>query len=92
MFDLLKRPLVTEKNTERAATLNEYVLEVSLDANRIQIKKAVEKFFSVEVLRVNTQVCRKETRKLGKYPGKRRLWKKAVVKLKEGQKLDFISG
>ncbi len=91
MFDIIKRPLVTEKNTLRANLHNEYAFEVDLKVNRTQIKQAVEKLFSVMVLRVNTMICRKEQRKLGKSPGKRQLWKKAIVKLKEGDKFDFVA-
>jgi ribosomal protein L23 len=46
----------------------------------------------VSVVRVNTLISRKESRKLGKFPGKRKLWKKAMVKLKEGDKFDFVAG
>lgn len=91
MFDIVRRPLVTEKNTLRAGAHNEYAFEVSLDANRKQIKEAVEKLFGVKVERVNTMVNRKEARRLGKMPGKRRLWKKAIVKLKEGDKFEFAA-
>ncbi len=92
MFDIIRRPLVTEKNTRQAQAFNEFAFEVSLTANRKQVKEAVEKLFGVKVLRVNTLVNRKEARKLGKMPGKRRLWKKAIVKLKEGDKFEFAAG
>jgi large subunit ribosomal protein L23 len=91
MFDIIRRPLVTEKNTLRAGTLNEYAFEVSLEANRKQIREAIEKLFGVKVERVNTLVGRKPARKLGRMPGKRRLWKKAIVKLKEGDKFEFAA-
>ncbi len=91
MYDIIKRPIITEKNTLHASKLNEYAFEVSLDSNRVQIKQAVEKLFGVKVLRVNTMVNRKEPRKLGRMVGKRRLWKKAIVKLKEGDKFDFVA-
>lgn len=91
MFDIIKRPLVTEKNTLNGAKLNEHAFEVDLRANRTEIKKAVEKLFGVTVLRVNTMINRKEARKLGKIPGKRKLWKKAIVKLKEGDKFEFVA-
>ncbi len=91
MFDIIRRPLVTEKNTLRAAKLNEYAFEVSLEANRKQVKEAVEKLFGVKVVRVNTLVGRKPAKKLGRMPGKRRLWKKAIVKLKEGDKFEFAA-
>lgn len=92
MHDIIKRALVTEKNTLHASTKNEYAFEVALTANRSEIKKAVEKIFGVKVLRVNTLVNRAEARRLGKSPGKRILWKKAIVKLKEGDKFEFVAG
>lgn len=92
MHDLIKRPLVTEKNTLRVTKENEYAFEVATHANRTEIKKAIEKLFQVKVLRVNTLICRSSARRLGKNPGKRRLWKKAIVKLKEGDKFDFVTG
>lgn len=94
MFDLtqvIKRPLVTEKNTLQANLQNVYAFEVDLGATRSEVKQAVEKLFNVKVLRVNTQINRKAAKKLGRWPGKRKLWKKAVVKLKEGDKFDFIA-
>lgn len=91
MFEIIKRPLVTEKNTLKAQLLNEYAFEVELTANRKEIKNAIEKLFNVSVVRVNTMVNRKEARKLGKFPGGRKLWKKAIVKLKEGDKFDFVA-
>jgi large subunit ribosomal protein L23 len=91
MYDIIKRPLVTEKNTLHANTLNEYAFEVSFQANRTEIKQAIEKLFGVKVIRVNTLVGRRLPRKLGRMPGKRKLWKKAIVKLKEGDKFDFVA-
>jgi len=90
MFDIIKRPIVTEKNTLKANLSNEYAFEVDIKANRVEIRKAVEKLFGVTVVRVNTLISRKEPRRLGRVPGPRRLWKKAYVKLKEGDKLDFV--
>lgn len=92
MFDIIKRPLVTEKNTLHANALNEYAFEVDMGANKSEIKKAVEKLFGVKVVRVNTMIGRKESRKLGRVPGARKLWKKALVKLKEGDKFEFVAG
>ena len=91
MFNIIKRPIITEKNTQRATVHNEYGFEVAMDANRTQIKQAVEKLFGVKVIRVNTMVGRKEARRLGRNPGPRKLWKKALVKLKEGDKFDFVA-
>lgn len=91
MFDVLKRPIITEKNTGQVHLYNEYAFEVPLTANRTQVKEAVQKLFKVTVVRVNTMVCRKPARRLGRIPGERRLWKKAIVKLKEGDKLEFVA-
>lgn len=91
MFEIIKRPIITEKNTLRANLLNEYAFEVALDANRTQIKEAVQKLFGVKVLRVNTLINRREARRLGKMPGKKTYWKKAIIKLKEGDKFDFVA-
>lgn len=92
MHRIIKRPIITEKNTMQAAKLNEYGFEVEPTANRAEIKKAIEKLFGVKVERVNTMVVRQDPRKLGRYPGTRRLMKKAVVKLKEGEKFEFFAG
>lgn len=92
LYQIVKRPIVTEKNTLRANAFNEYAFEVDTRANRVEIKRAIEKLFSVKVERVNTMINRKAARRLGKYPGKRILWKKAIVKLREGDKFDFVAG
>ncbi|MCB0406177.1 MAG: 50S ribosomal protein L23 [Bdellovibrionales bacterium] len=92
MYDIIKRPLITEKNTLRASQMNEYAFEVDRTANRKQIKQAIEKLFNVKVERVNTMVCRRDPGRLGRVMGKRTLWKKALVKLKEGDKFDFVAG
>ncbi|MBI4404890.1 MAG: 50S ribosomal protein L23 [Deltaproteobacteria bacterium] len=91
MHDIIKRPLVTEKNTLRSNQYNEYAFEVRLTANRKEIRQAVEKLFGVKVVRVNTMTCRNDPRRMGRAPsGRRTLWKKAVVKLREGDKFDFV--
>ncbi len=91
MHNIIKKPIITEKNTLRAQTHNEYAFEVELSANRTEVKNAVEKLFGVKVLRVNTMIGRKDAKKLGRVPGTRKLWKKAIVKLKEGDKFDFVA-
>lgn len=91
MYDVIKRPLITEKNTLRASTRNEYAFEVAVDANRKEIKNAVEKLFNVKVVRVNTMVCRQDPRRFGKFLSPRKFWKKALVTLKEGDKFEFVA-
>ncbi len=92
LHDIIKRAIVTEKNTLRVHSHNEYAFEVSIDANRSQVKQAIEKLFGVKVVRVNTLIGRQQPRRLGKKTGTRRLWKKAMVKLKEGDKFEFVAG
>jgi large subunit ribosomal protein L23 len=91
MHDIIKRPIVTEKNTLKANLFNEYSFEVDIRANRTEIKQAVERLFKVKVLRVNTLINRREPKRLGKFPGKLTYWKKAIVKLKEGDKFEFVA-
>lgn len=91
MHDIIKRPLITEKNTFLANKSNVYGFEVALHANRAEIKKAIEKLFSVKVVRVNTRIGREDARKLGKHSGHRKLVKKAFVKLKEGDSFEFVA-
>ena len=91
MHDVIRKPLITEKNTLLANKNNEYGFEVDLSANRSQIKKAIEKLFGVKVVRVNTMIGRQDPRKLGKRPGHRKLVKKAFVKLKTGETFDFVA-
>lgn len=91
MYNIIKRALVTEKNTLHATTLNEYAFEVDIRSNKTEVKKAIEKLFNVKVVRVNTLISRRESRRLGRVPGEHKYWKKAIVKLKEGDKFDFVA-
>ncbi len=91
LINIIKRPLITEKKTMLANRNNEYGFEVDKRANRSEIKKAIEKFWGVKVLRVNTMILREDPRRLGRHSGRRRLWKKAIVKLKEGDTFDFVA-
>ena len=67
---------------------DQYLVEVALDANRIEIRESVEKLFKVQVRQVNTQVCHGKWRRLGARAGRRPDWKQAVVTLAKGQKLE----
>jgi len=71
---------------------NKVLLKVAKDANKIEIKKAVEELFKVKVGRVTTINCKGKKKRLGRFEGRRSDWKKAVVTLKKGEKLDFIEG
>jgi large subunit ribosomal protein L23 len=90
-YDILRRPLVTEKST-RLAEQSKYVFEVSKTACKAEVKKAVEKAFKVAVISVNIIKVPGETKKMGKRQVTASAWKKAVVTLKEGDKIQFFEG
>jgi large subunit ribosomal protein L23 len=91
-YDIIKRPLVTEKTNIQKELANQLTFEVDRRANRIEIKKAVEEIFKVRVSAVRTmQVTGKLTRR-GRIVGKRRDWKKAIVRLRPGDRIDFFEG
>jgi len=90
---IIRRPLVTEKSTLLRETGNIIAFEVAPKANKIQVKKAVEELFKVKVEEVRLFNVRGKVKKMGRYEGKRRDWRKAYVRLKAGEKApDFIEG
>ncbi len=91
-YQILRRPLVTEKNMKLKESENKVYFEVAPEANRIEIKKAVEQIFKVKVKKVNilNQAARSVRFKM--QAGKRRAWKKAIVTLEEGQNVDYLEG
>jgi large subunit ribosomal protein L23 len=91
-YTLLRRPIITEKGTALKDDNNQLVFEVCLDANKSEIKKAVERLFKVTVLSVRTQNRQGKRKRLGRSVGRRRNWKKAIVTLKEGDRVDFFEG
>ena len=92
-WDVLKRPLITEKGTDRQAQLNQYTFEVSPEANKNQIKEAVELAFKVRVTDVHTLNVRGKMRRVGRHKGFTRDWKKAIVTVQQGQTItDFFEG
>jgi large subunit ribosomal protein L23 len=90
--DLIKRPLVTEKTNIQKESYNQITLEVDRSANRVEIKKAVENIFNVKVETVRTMQIKGKTKQRGRVIGKRRDWKKAIVKLMPGERIDFFEG
>jgi large subunit ribosomal protein L23 len=86
---ILVQPLLTEKVTAMREQSNTVGFLVHPDANRIQIKHAVETLLKVKVERVNVLNVRGKIKRLGRFSGKRSDWKKAFVKLKEGEKLEL---
>ncbi|MBU4319146.1 MAG: 50S ribosomal protein L23 [Proteobacteria bacterium] len=91
-YDIIKRPLITEKTNLQKEDLNQITFEVDPRANRIEIKKAVENIFSVSVLNVRTLNVKGKTKRRGLVLGRKKDWKKAVVTLKPGQRIDFFEG
>ena len=90
---IIRRPLVTEKSTVLRESSNVIAFEVAPNANKIQVKDAVEKLFNVKVEEVRLFNVRGKMKRMGRFEGKRRDWRKAYVRLKEGEKApDFIEG
>jgi large subunit ribosomal protein L23 len=86
IYQVIRRPLVTEKGVDKKDNERTLVFEVANDANKTQVKAAVEKLFKVKVAEVRTANFEGKMRRRGKFMGYRSEWKKAYVKLKEGQK------
>ncbi len=83
-------PIITEKSSNQMERTNTYSFKVSINANKIEIKHAIERIFSVKVLDVNTIRMLGKPKRLGRYSGKRPDWKKAIVTLRAGDKIaDF---
>ncbi|CVK21158.1 MULTISPECIES: 50S ribosomal protein L23 [Sporomusa] len=89
--DVLLRPYITEKTTALMAE-NKYTFVVPLTANKIEIRQAVEQIFKVKVLDVNTIRVMGKTKRMGKNLGKRSDFKKAIVKLAPGERIEFFEG
>lgn len=83
-------PIITEKSSSQVAENNTYSFKVSINANKIEIAKAIEHIFAVKVLAVNTIRMAGKPKRLGRYSGKRPDWKKAIVTLRAGDRIaDF---
>jgi large subunit ribosomal protein L23 len=90
--EIIIRPVVTEKSTDLQAQRNQYVFEVHRDANKIEIRKAVELVFGVRVQKVRTMVVRGDIRRVGRNYGRERSWKKAVVMVHPGDSIEIYGG
>jgi large subunit ribosomal protein L23 len=91
-YKIIRRPIITEKGTMLKDMSNQLLFEVDANANKSEIKKAVEKLFKVTVLSVRTQNRLGKRKRLGRSAGRRKNWKKAIVTLKEGNRVDFFEG
>jgi large subunit ribosomal protein L23 len=90
-YDILKAPIITEQSTKLIESQNRYTFKVDRKANKVEIKKAVEAIFKVNVLKVNTVNVLPKFKRMGKHEGYKSAYKKAVVKLAEGQKIDAFT-
>jgi large subunit ribosomal protein L23 len=91
-YSVLKKPLITEKSNIMKEELNQISFAVDPRANKIEIKEAVKKLFNVHVLKVRTFNMLGKRKRLGRSEGKKSDWKKAIVTLKEGERIDFFEG
>ena len=90
--NVLVKPLMTEKSMQRKEELNAVTFQVSIDANKVEIRQAVEKVFNVKVATVRTASHEGKWKRMGKYEGRRPNWKKAIVTLAPGHKIDLVEG
>ncbi|WP_394826531.1 MULTISPECIES: 50S ribosomal protein L23 [Pendulispora] len=87
---VIRRPIVLTEKSNLLRAQNQVIFEVSRNANKIQIRNAVEKLFNVNVVSVNTLVVRGKERRMGRGHARMQNWKKAMVTLKEGETIDFF--
>jgi len=91
-YEILRRPIVTEKSGFQSDNLHRYTFDVDVRANKQQIKDAVERVFDVQVLAVNVVNVRGKRRRWGRLVGRTKHWKKAIVTLSPGQTIQFFEG
>jgi len=91
-YDIIIRPVITEKTSIQKEDFNQVSFEVDRRANRVEIRRAVEKIFKVRVAEVKTMQVKGKVKQRGRIVGKRRDWKKAIVRLMPGERIDFFEG
>ena len=91
-FEIIKRPLDTEKLDRMRDRENKFAFEIDMKANKTEVKQAIEQLFKVKVLDVKTAIVRGKFRRLGRTQGQRPNWKKAIVTLKEGDAISLFEG
>lgn len=91
-FSIIDRPHLTEKVVLMKELENKVVFQVDRRANKIEIKDAIESIFSVKVEKISTINCKGKVKRLGKFEGRCADWKKAIVTLKEGEKIEYFEG
>ena len=90
IFNVIRRPIISEKSIALREALNQVTFEVDMGANKIEIRKAVEQLLEASVSSVNTLIVRGKSKRIGRYTGKRPNWKKAVVTLNEGESIEAL--
>lgn len=91
-YDIIRRPVITEKTNIQKDEANQVTFEVDPRANRIEIKRAVEQIFNVKVADTRTMNVSGKLKRRGRILGKRRNWKKAIVTLMPGERIEFFEG
>jgi len=91
-YSLIRYPVLSEKGTSLKEKDNKILLKVDINANKSQIKKAVEKTLNVKVKQVRTMRMKGKVKRMGRFEGKRADWKKAIVTLAPGEKVSFFEG
>ncbi|MFQ5445024.1 MAG: 50S ribosomal protein L23 [Nitrospinales bacterium] len=91
-YQIIEKPLITEKSTVMLHEKNRVTFRVRKDANKVQIKRAVEKIFNVKVLGVNIVNVKGKYKRFGREIGLTKSWKKAILQLKEGDKIELFEG
>ena len=90
LYAVIRRPIITEKGSDLKDDNNQLVFEVDTKANKSEIKKAVEKIFKVGVVNDRTQNRLGKRKRLGRFAGRRKNWKKAIVTLDSEHRIDFF--
>jgi large subunit ribosomal protein L23 len=91
-YEVIKRPIISEKSTVLAEMARTYVFEVDSASNKQEVRQAVETLFKVKVEDVRTMIVHGKYKRSGRFMKKKSNWKKALVTLKEGQKIEFFQG
>jgi len=90
-WEIIKGPIITEKSNDLLEKENKYTFKVALEANKVEIKQAIEAIYKVKVLDINTVRVLPKRRRVGKYEGYRPAYKKAIVKLAKDEKIDAFN-
>lgn len=91
LYSVIKKPIITEKSMTMMGE-NKYTFAVNPKANKIEIRNAVESIFKVKVIDVNTVSVRGKKKRVGMHAGRKSDWKKAIVKIADGQEIKFFEG